>query len=613
MTIPTDNLKQAALAYAELGYPVFPVTPGQKKPPLTAHGYLDARSDPAQVEAWWDQHPQANIAIATAGLVVIDIDGADNSWLNDQPEKQLQLAAAPCSLTANGGRQFIFRQPTGKAWRNTAGRLAPQVDTRGDGGYIVVAPSVLEGGKTYRWQPTCELEQSPASLPTPPAWLVEMLDALDQPAPVAEIPPTSGNMIPEGQRNEALARLAGTMRRVGMSQAEILAALHRANSDRCRPVLPPQEVERIAASISRYQPDQVATALAEGHWQQMQAASEGPMYISVRELVAAYPDLREPVIHGLLRTGETMNLISAPKIGKSWLVIDLALSVVTGREWLGQFQCERGDVLILDNELHPETIANRIPRVAAARQIGVDQYADRLFVRSLRGQLKDIFTLGEYFHRIEAGRFRLIICDAFYRFLPRDTDENDNGTMANLYNVLDNYAGHTGASFVLIHHSTKGNQSLKAITDVGAGAGSQGRAADAHIIIRRHEEDDAVVIDGETRAWPKFPAACLRWTFPTWTPAPELDPADLRSDKPKKKDNGQSGWTPSQFAQSFVTSQPKLRDTILAAARQAGLSVWKATCLLRQAEAEGLIFRHSAGRNRPCCYATLPQLEGGEA
>jgi len=268
MTTPADNLKQAALAYAEMGYAVFPVTPGAKAPPLTAHGCLDASAHAAQVEAWWDAYPSANIAIATAGLMVIDIDGADNPWLTDQPERQLQLAAAPCSLTANGGRQFIYRQPPGRAWRNTAGRLAPHVDTRGNGGYILVAPSVLDGGKTYRWQPTCELEQAPTALPTPPDWLAAMLDALEQPA--AEAPaPTDGNSIPEGQRNQALARIAGSMRRVGMTQAEILAALQRANTDRCRPPIPPQEVERIAASIARYEPDQAFTAAVEGHWDQM--------------------------------------------------------------------------------------------------------------------------------------------------------------------------------------------------------------------------------------------------------------------------------------------------------------------------------------------------------
>ena len=89
-------------------------------------------------------------------------------------------------------------------------------------------------------------------------------------APGRRIPPPDGNLIPSGTRNATLARLAGTMRRVGMSQEEILAALAQATEDRCRPPLPMREVEKIAASICRYEPDQVAVAVAENHWEQDQ-------------------------------------------------------------------------------------------------------------------------------------------------------------------------------------------------------------------------------------------------------------------------------------------------------------------------------------------------------
>jgi len=83
--------------------------------------------------------------------------------------------------------------------------------------------------------------------------------------------PPEANAIPEGQRNATLARLGGNMRRVGMSQAEIAAALLQTNKDRCSPPLSPREVERIAASIARYEPDQIAVALTENHWDQMYA------------------------------------------------------------------------------------------------------------------------------------------------------------------------------------------------------------------------------------------------------------------------------------------------------------------------------------------------------
>ena len=67
-----DTMLWAALAYADLGYSVFPCAPGRKQP-LTEHGFLDATTDVATIESWWTTHPSANIAVATAGLVVIDV------------------------------------------------------------------------------------------------------------------------------------------------------------------------------------------------------------------------------------------------------------------------------------------------------------------------------------------------------------------------------------------------------------------------------------------------------------------------------------------------------------------------------------------------------------
>jgi hypothetical protein len=106
------------------------------------------------------------------------------------------------------------------------------------------------------------------------------------------------------------------------------------------------------------------------------------------ELVDQFPHLRKPLIRGLLREGETANIIAPPKLGKSFLAIDLALAVATGSPWLGHFMCEPGKVLILDNELHPETSANRIPKVAEARGISMGSVRHRIFVLNLRGHAK---------------------------------------------------------------------------------------------------------------------------------------------------------------------------------------------------------------------------------
>jgi hypothetical protein len=606
MTKPELNchLGDAALRCAEMGYRVFPCIQGTKRP-LTPHGFQDATTEQKQIEAWWNARPYANVAIAIDRQIVVDVDGEENPWLRDDPEKAQQLASGALCLTPRGGRHFYFKQPAGKSWGNSAGRLAPRVDTRGPGGYVLVPPSVVNG-RPYRWAEGMDLD-APDRLPEPPLWLAELLDKLSGTIDGKRTPaPPIGVRIADHTRNVTLTSLAGSMRRRGASEEAILAALLAENSKRCDPPLPEDEVSRIAASVSRYSP-------------QAEAGTPPPVLptpMSIRQLLADFPELRPPVVHGLLRRGETMNIISAPKRGKSWLVTDLALAVATGQPWLG-YETVAGNVLIVDNELHGETIANRIPKVGKARGIGLEDIADKVFVENLRGRLEDIFRMQDYFLALESGRFTLVILDAFYRFMPKASDENDNGTMANIYNAIDAYANHLGCCFVLIHHSTKGNQSGKAITDVGAGAGAQSRATDTHLILRPHEMDDVVVLEAAVRSWPSIQPRCLRWTFPIWTPADDLDPARLRPDRPRKprsKPEKASApqpepWTVDRFVQQFIPKEPRTKKAIVASAKMSGISNRDAEGMLSLALESGTVHRWTGPANKPQGFATERQPE----
>ena len=146
----------AALAYADAAWPVFPLRPGEKTP-AGGHGFKDATVDPDQIRRWWEQIPDANIGIATgaAGLVVIDIDAKSfdaNGWTT-----WLQLVSdhAPGGVepvtfevaTPTGGGHLYLAAPPGPPIRNSAGRLAPHVDVRAHGGYVVAAPSVTPVGR----------------------------------------------------------------------------------------------------------------------------------------------------------------------------------------------------------------------------------------------------------------------------------------------------------------------------------------------------------------------------------------------------------------------------------------------------------------------------------
>ncbi|MEX2288270.1 MAG: AAA family ATPase [Planctomycetaceae bacterium] len=249
------------------------------------------------------------------------------------------------------------------------------------------------------------------------------------------------------------------------------------------------------------------------------------------QLQEKYPTLHSPILDGLLREREVLNIVSVSKVGKSWLTYGLALSIVTGRNWFGRFPTSPGRVLIIDNELHRPTLAHRIAAVAEAMGISVDQFAENIEIWPMRGKARSIVEISVALRAIEPGTFKLIAVDAKYRCLPGGTSENDNAAETSFYNTVDSIAELTGAAVALIHHSTKGSQTDKRITDVGAGAGAQSRAADSHLVLREHEEADAVVLEAAVRSFAQVQPLTLRWAFPLWVPDDTLDPAMLKRSK----------------------------------------------------------------------------------
>jgi hypothetical protein len=264
----------AALLYAELGYRIFPVLPGGKFPAIT--GWPEqATANEDIIRQWWFENPEYNIGLLTTGLLVIDIDrhqGQENPWPHT-PERSMELAVSPMAVTPRGGRHHIFRQPEPGGYRCSTSKVAPNVDVRADRGFIVVAPSNTEAGE-YQWI-NDGLDVSPRELPLPPKWLTETLNGHG----AASVQIGGENVIGEGQRNDTLSRLAGSMRRNGMSRDEIEGALLVVNENRCTPPLPDAEVMRICQSISRYEPSQIAVAMVEGHYDSDRETNTDPVII----------------------------------------------------------------------------------------------------------------------------------------------------------------------------------------------------------------------------------------------------------------------------------------------------------------------------------------------
>jgi bifunctional DNA primase/polymerase-like protein/primase-like protein len=252
----SSRVLEEALTYSAIA-PVFPVhhplhdgscscerptCPDVGKHPATRHGVADATSDASKIRAWWTTDPNFSIAIATGdGLTVLDIDEAKGGF--DSLSRLPPMPDTPTVQTGGGGLHYYFSGNT----RTRVG-VAPGIDIRANGSYVVAPPSVHRSGQRYIWAPLANLNVIP--LAPLPIEVVALAEAKN-PQPKPEGP------IPHGRRNDTLARLAGGMRGMGMGLQAINAAL-AAENVRCDPPLTAAELGRIAKSMATYEANPVS-------------------------------------------------------------------------------------------------------------------------------------------------------------------------------------------------------------------------------------------------------------------------------------------------------------------------------------------------------------------
>src|SRR5918994_3379222 len=207
--------KGEAVEYHRRGWSPIPIKERSKEPNLLElRPYLTRRATKEELDTWrW-----TGVGIVTGGLsgvLVLDVDGPEG-------EAELQKHGHPVTpmvRTARGGLHLYFRHPDHHV--RTGIRVASGLDVKASGGYVVAPPSVGENGKPYEWI----IPPEEAELADPPEWLMRLLERERPKGPAAPVE----ERIPPGERNNALASLAGTMRRRGMGEAEILAALRITN------------------------------------------------------------------------------------------------------------------------------------------------------------------------------------------------------------------------------------------------------------------------------------------------------------------------------------------------------------------------------------------------
>jgi hypothetical protein len=159
---------QLALSYAEIGIPVFPVS-WRDKSPLTKRGFKDATTDVAQIRTWWNRHPEALAAIPTGagtGILVLDIDPGGEVWVQEFfAQNAIETEddfTSTWVITPRGGRHYYFAYDEGLSIPARAGDIAPAVDVRGEGGYIIAPGNTSPDGRAYRYGGTGRLPDLPS-------------------------------------------------------------------------------------------------------------------------------------------------------------------------------------------------------------------------------------------------------------------------------------------------------------------------------------------------------------------------------------------------------------------------------------------------------------------
>ncbi len=309
-TEANQNLDEA-LRLLDLGYHVLPRNPATKHPFCEWKEFQAQAPTPELVESWWRRWPQAQVCITAANIVVIDLDlkmGASgkrslpNDWPAD-PDLRMALFSAPTAVSPSGGTHHWFKLPAGKAYKNSAGLLAPGVDVRTTGGIVVCPPS-----KNYEWMNGDWIDCGPEDLPCLPPAVEWMLDNIYREKPSVEQAKLGVQDLPEGVRDRAFFDLGCHMRRAGFSEPCIAAALLAKNAEQTNP-LPEKQVREKAKQAAKYDPDQGTVGEIE-RWAEQDGLTEpapqdpGPIpehlfsipgtinqLIELTQANAAYPNL----------------------------------------------------------------------------------------------------------------------------------------------------------------------------------------------------------------------------------------------------------------------------------------------------------------------------------
>lgn len=452
----------AALQYYDVGFSVIPIEFRGKKPLVVWQQYQVTRASKEQIEQWFNQYPNANVGVVTgaiSGIVVIDIDTIEKI--------EYPLPETATSRTGRDGRHLFCKHP-GQIVKNRTSIL-PHVDIRGDGGYVVMPPSIHENGNRYEWI----IPPKNSEFAELPEWVLEekIVQIIEE---KKEHYPTDASVL-EGKRNDTATRIAGKL--LSQLKDEKLwefawGGIKEWNRNKCVPPLSETELQNVFNSI------------AGSERAKRNTLNKEIKAISLLELIGMNFPTPKWLVERLI-PHEAVTIISgAPASYKTFLTLEIALKVAGGEKVFGEFQTTQSPVLIIDEENHPRVLQERAKLLSQNPNLPI-------FVAS-----KNNFLLGEESVQkiIEYARdknVQLVIFDSFICI--HDSDENVASEMRNVMKHLKDIANQGIAVIVIHHHRKNGKEKGNDSQDI-RGSSDIAAQVDCHLAVERKGKDASVTI-----------------------------------------------------------------------------------------------------------------------
>lgn len=205
-----------------------------------------------------------------------------------------------------------------------------------------------------------------------------------------------------------------------------------------------------------------------------------PEIVSLGEYKDNLPTPPAELIHGILRKGHKMLISGSSKAGKSFLLMELAIAIAEGKEWLG-FKCEVGKLLYVNLEIDPNSCIDRFYKIYEAAGIET-LHLNNISIWNLRGHAIPMDELVPILiNRVKNCKYDAIIIDPIYKVITGD--ENNASDMGKFCNQFDKICSVTGCAAIYCHHHSKGVQGGKRVMDRASGSGVFARDPDAQLDI----------------------------------------------------------------------------------------------------------------------------------